>query len=148
VAVRDAPKVAEQCWHFRRRKPERTLTRAAFYWGIWKFSPNGGGESLRLSVAKSSVEQLVAGSHGYDIPAFGTLRQFKTWPRKARRRAALELRPRGRSSRSVSLAHPGAHRQPDLFAGDDGQDRPMYPGKTIDQAIDWAASELEGFMRT
>ena len=83
VAVRDAPKVAEQCWHFPSPKgPKGRFDPAQpSYWGIWNFSPNkSAGKSLLLHLwEKGSVEQLVAGSKGYDIPAFGTLRDFKTW---------------------------------------------------------------------
>src|SRR6202048_3031074 len=68
VAARDAPKVAEQCWHFPSPKgPKGRFDPAQpSFWGIWNFSPNkSAGKSLLLYLwEKDSVEQLVAGSKG------------------------------------------------------------------------------------
>src|SRR5205814_1867873 len=107
VAVRDAPKVAEQCWHFPSPKgPKGRFDPAQpSYWGIWKFSPNkAAAKSLAAYLwQKSSVEQLVAGSHGYDIPAFGTLRQFKTWAEEGPPKGGIwNYPPRGEVIESVS----------------------------------------------
>jgi ABC-type glycerol-3-phosphate transport system substrate-binding protein len=51
VAVRDAPKVAEQCWHFPSPKGPKGRFDAAqvSFWGIWNFSPNkAAAKSLAL----------------------------------------------------------------------------------------------------
>ena len=93
VAVRDAPKVAEQCWHFPSPKgPKGRFDPAQpSFWGIWKFSPNkAAAKSLALHLwEKPSVEQLVAGSHGYDMPCFAhACATSRPGPTKARRRAA------------------------------------------------------------
>ena len=134
VAVRDAPKVAEQCWHFPSPKgPKGRFDPAQpSFWGIWKFSPNkAAAKSLALHLwEKDSVEQLVAGSHGYDIPCFGSLRGFKTWAEEGPPKGGIwNYPPRGDVVEfGVRLAGPGQHRQPDLLAGDDGQDdRAMHP---------------------
>ena len=134
VAVRDAPKVAEQCWHFSSPKgPKGRFDPAQpSFWGIWKFSPNkAAAKSLALHLwQKDWSSKLVAGSHGYDIPC---LRQPARLQDLGRGRSAkgrhLELPAARRGDRvGVGLAGPGQHRQPDLLAGDDGQDdRPMHP---------------------
>ena len=52
---------------------------------------------------KDSVEQLVAGSKGYDIPAFGTLRDFKTWAEEGPPKGGIwNYPPRGEVIESVS----------------------------------------------
>jgi ABC-type glycerol-3-phosphate transport system substrate-binding protein len=156
VAVRDAPKVAEQCWHFPSPKgPKGRFDPAQpSYWGIWRFSPNkAAAKSLAAYLwQKSSVEQLVGGSHGYDIPAFGTLRQFKTWAEEGPPKGGIwNYPPRGEVIESVSGSPAPARIANQIYSQATMAKmiaQCTQAGKTIDQAIDWAASELEGFMRT
>src|SRR5262249_24162159 len=83
VAVRDAPKVAEQLWTFSSPMgPKGRFDPCSFgFWGIWSFSPNAAAAKSLLThlSTRSSVEKLVAGSHGVDIPPYEKLRDFKTW---------------------------------------------------------------------
>ena len=156
VAVRDAPKVAEQCWHFSSPKgPKGRFDPAQpSFWGIWKFSPNkAAAKSLALHLwQKESVEQLVAASHGYDIPCFGTLRQFKTWAEEGPPKGGIwNYPPRGEVSESVSGSPAPANIANQIYSQATMAKmvaQCTQSGKTIDQAIDWAASELEGFKRT
>ena len=156
VAVRDAPKVAEQCWHFPSPKgPKGRFDPAQpSFWGIWKFSPNkAAAKSLALHLWETpSVEALVAGSHGYDIPCFGTLRQFKTWAEEGPPKGGIwNYPPRGEVIESVSGSPAPASIANQIFAQATMAKmvaQCTQSGKTIDQAIDWAASELEGFKRT
>src|SRR5215813_13048465 len=48
---------------------------------MWNFSPNKSAAKSLLAwlSTRSSVEQLVAGSRGVDIPPYEKLRDFKTW---------------------------------------------------------------------
>ncbi|HEY4472975.1 MAG TPA: extracellular solute-binding protein [Stellaceae bacterium] len=156
VAVRDAPKVAEQCWHFSSPKgPKGRFDPAQpSFWGIWKFSPNkAAAKSLALHLwEKESVEQLVAASHGYDIPCFGTLRQFKTWAEEGPPKGGIwNYPPRGDVIESVSGSPAPANIANQIYSQATMAKmvaQCTQSGKTIDQAIDWAASELEGFKRT
>ena len=52
-----------------------------FFWGVWGFSKNIPAAKALLThlCQRSSVEQTVAASHGYDIPQFEKLHDFKTW---------------------------------------------------------------------
>ncbi len=156
VAVRDAPKVAEQCWHFPSPKgPKGRFDPAQpSFWGIWSFAPNkAAAKSLALYLwEKNSVERLVAASHGYDIPCFSTLRDFKVWAEEGPPKGGLwNYPPRGDVVESVSGWPAPARVANQIFA------QATMPkmvaqctqaGKSIEQAIDWAAGELEGFMRT
>jgi ABC-type glycerol-3-phosphate transport system substrate-binding protein len=156
VAVRDAPKVAEQVWHFPSPKgPKGRFDPAQpSFWGIWKFSPNkAAAKSLALYLWETqSVEQLVAGSHGYDIPCFGSLRQFKTWAEEGPPRGGIwNYPPRADVIESVSGSPAPASIANQIYAQATMAKmiaQCTQAGKTIDQAIDWAASEIEGFKRT
>ena len=159
VAVRDAPKVAEQCWHFPSPKgPKGRFDPAQpSYWGIWNFSPNkSAGKSLLLHLwEKGSVEQLVAGSKGYDIPAFRNLARLQDLGRGGSAKGRhLELPAARRCDRvGVRLAGADADRQSDLRAGDDDQDdRPVHaagkdhgPGDGLGRR---RARRLQPFART
>ena len=143
VAVRDAPKVAEQCWHFPSPKgPKGRFDPAQpSFWGIWKFSPNkAAAKSLALHLwEKPSVEQLVAGSHGYDMPCFATLRDFKTWADEGPPKGGIwNYPPRGEVIESVSGSPAPTNIANQIYlAGDDGQDdRPMHPERQDDRPGD------------
>jgi len=156
VAVRDAPKVAEQCWHFSSPKgPKGRFDPAQpSFWGIWKFSPNkAAAKSLALHLwEKGSVEQLVNGSHGYDIPCFGSLRNFKVWAEEGPPKGGIwNYPPRGDVIESVSGSPAPANIANQIYSQATMAKmiaQCTQSGKTIDQAIDWAAQELEGFMRS
>jgi len=156
VAVRDAPKVAEQCWHFPSPKgPKGRFDPAQpSYWGIWNFSPNkSAGKRLLLHLwEKESVERLVNGSKGYDIPAFGTLRDFKVWAEEGPPRGGIwNYPPRGDVVESVSGSPAPMRIGNQIFAQATMTKmiaQYTQQGKTMDQAMDWAAGELEGFMRS
>ena len=83
VAVRDNPKVGQLIWHFPSPMGAkgRFVAAVPFFWGVWKFSRNKSAAKSLLTYLcqKSSVEQTVAASRGYDIPPFSGLHDFKTW---------------------------------------------------------------------
>jgi hypothetical protein len=155
VAVRDAPKVAEQCWHFSSPKgPKGRFDPAQpSFWGIWKFSPNkAAAKSLALHLwEKGSVEQLVNGSHGYDIPCFGSLRNFKIWAEEGPPKGGIwNYPPRGDVVESVSGSPAPANIANQIYSQATMAKmiaQCTQSGKTIDQAMDWAANEIDGFKR-
>ena len=156
VAVRDAPKVAEQLWTFPSPKGPKGRFDAAvpFFWGTWNFSPNKAAAKSLLTYLcqRSSVEQTVAASKGYDIPPFTGLHDFKTWAEEAPPKGTVyHYPPRGDVEMVIPYSPaPARDRQPDLRAGDGPKmiAKCTVEGQSIDQAIDWAASELEGFSRS
>ena len=156
VAKRDNPKVAENCWTFAAPKgPKGRYTPGQPYFlGIWNFSPNKpAAKSLITYLSqRSSVEQLVAASVGYDIPSFDKLLDFNTWKEVGPPKGTVYNYP-PRGNQIVSLAAAPA---PPKIANQIYVQATMpkmisqvtQAGKSIDQAIDWASAELEGFMRT
>jgi ABC-type glycerol-3-phosphate transport system substrate-binding protein len=156
VAVRDAPKVAEQCWHFSSPKgPKGRFDPAQpSTWGIWNFSKNkAAAKSLALYLWETdSVKQLVAASKGYDIPCFATLRNFDTWANEGPPKGGIwNYPPRGDVIESVSGSPAPARIANQIFAQATMAKmitQHTSQGKTLDQALDWAATELEGFSRS
>jgi hypothetical protein len=156
VAVRDAPKVAEQLWTFPSPKgPKGRFDGAVpFFWGTWKFSQNKSAAKSLLTYLcqRSSVEQTVAASKGYDIPPFSGLHDFKTWSDEGPPKGTVyNYPPRGDVEMVIPYAPAPARIANQIYA------QAIAPkmiakcstqGQTVDQAIDWAASELEGFKRT
>jgi ABC-type glycerol-3-phosphate transport system substrate-binding protein len=156
VAVRDAPKVAEQCWHFPSPKgPKGRFDPAQpSFWGIWNFSPNkAAAKSLALYLWETpQVEQLVAASKGYDIPAFGSLRGFKTWAEESPPKGGIwNYPPRGEVIEGVT-GSPAPYRIANQIFAQATMAKMIaqytQAGKSLDDSLAWAASELEGFMRS
>jgi len=156
VAVRNAPKVAEQVWHFPPPKGPKGHFEAAvpFFWGTWKFSPNKSAAKSLLTYLcqRSSVEQTVAASHGYDIPPFEGLHDFKTWTEEAPPKGSIyNYPPRGDVVMVIPYSPAPANIANQIYAQATATKmiaQCTVQGKTIDQAIAWAAQELEGFSRS
>ena len=156
VAVRDNPKVAEQLWTFPSPKgPKGRFDGAVpFFWGVWKFSPNkAAAKSLLTHLAqRSSVEQTVAASKGYDIPPFSGMHDFKTWSNEGPPKGSVyNYPPRGDVEMVIPYSPAPAKIANQIYA--QGLATKMIAqcstmGKTVDQALDWAASELEGYQRS
>jgi ABC-type glycerol-3-phosphate transport system substrate-binding protein len=155
VAKRDNPKVAEQLWTFPApRGPKgRFQPYLPYFWGIWKFSQNkAAAKSLMHHISeRSAVEKMVAASQGYDIPAFAKLNDFKTWADEGPPKGTLYHYP-PKPGQILSIA--GFPAPPKIAAQIYTQAimtklvaKCTQGGESIDKAIGWAASELQGFMR-
>jgi ABC-type glycerol-3-phosphate transport system substrate-binding protein len=156
VAAQDAPKVAEQLWTFPAPKgPKGRYDPTNFgFWGIWNFSANKSAAKSLLAFlsTRSSVEKLVAGSHGYDIPPFEKLRDFKTWAEEAPPKGTLyNYPPRGDVISSLSGYPAPINVGNQMFVQGTLCDmiaRCTQQGQSVDQAIAAAADEIEGYMRS
>ena len=156
VAVRDNPKVAEQCWHFPSPKGPKGRFDAAvpFFWGTWKFSQNkSASKSLITYLCQpSNVEKTVAASNGYDIPPFEKLRAFKTWAEEGPPKGGIyNYPPRGDVQMTIAYSPAPAKIANQIYVQATATKmiaQCTQQGKTIDQAIAWAESELEGFSRS
>ncbi len=156
VAVRDAPKVGEQIWHFPSPKgPKgRFVAAVPFFWGTWKFSQNKAAAKSLLTFLcqRGSVEQTVAASKGYDIPPFSGLHDYKTWTDEGPPKGTVyNYPPRGDVEMVIPYSPAPARIANQIYA------QATLPkmiakcttqGQTVAQAMDWAASELEGFSRS
>jgi ABC-type glycerol-3-phosphate transport system substrate-binding protein len=155
VAKRDNPKVAEQLWTFPSPKgPQgRYQPNIPFYWGIWKFSKNKAAAKSLLTYLsqRSSVEQLVQASGGYDMPAFAGLRDFKIWADVGPPKGTLSHYPPS----GDEIVHMSGAPAPVPIATQMYSQATLTKmiakftqgGEPMDKVIAWASSELEGFMR-
>ena len=156
VAKRDNPKVAEHLYTF--EMPTGPKGRFApylpFIWGVWGFSKNkSAAKSLLQTIwQRENVEKLVNGSIGYDIPSFASQRNFKIWAEVAPPKGTVfHYPPKQSQTLSVACAPAPANVANQMYV--QGVQTKLIAqctqgGKTIQQAIDWGASELEGYMRT
>jgi ABC-type glycerol-3-phosphate transport system substrate-binding protein len=156
VAVRDNPKVGEKIWHFPSPKGPKGRFDAAvpFFWGTWKFSPNKAAAKSLLThlCQRSSVEQTVAASKGYDIPPFSGLHDFKTWADEGPPKGGIyNYPPRGDVQMVIPYSPAPANIANQIYAQATVTKmvaKCTVQGQTVEQAIDWAAKELEGFSRS
>ncbi|MBV9861700.1 MAG: extracellular solute-binding protein [Alphaproteobacteria bacterium] len=156
VAKRDAPEIAAQCWCFPPPKgPKgRFVAGQTYFWGVWNFSPNksAGKELIQYLADRPQAERLVAVTEGYDIPSFEGQLDFKTWAEQGPPPGTLSnYPPRGDVIVSISGAPAPTRIGTQMFA--QGTMTKMVAhcttqGQSIEAAMDWAAGELEGFMRT
>ena len=155
VAKRDAPKVAEQLWTFPSpRGPKgRFQPYIPYFWGIWNFSKNkAAAKSLLLHISeRSAVEKMVAASQGYDIPAFAKLNDFKAWAEEGPPKGTLYHYP-PKPGQILSMSGFPAPPKIGVQIYTQAITTKMVAkctqgGDSIDKAIAWAASELQGFMR-
>jgi len=157
VAKRDAPKIAEQLWTFPTPKGPKGRYEPSlpFYWGLWSFSRNKPAAKSLLThlSSRASAEQLVKASEGYDLPPWSKLLDFTTWAEEAPPKGTLYSYPPRYPDQIVNIACAPA---PKRIANQMYTQATMtkmiahctQQGQTVDQAIDWAASEIEGFMRS
>jgi ABC-type glycerol-3-phosphate transport system substrate-binding protein len=156
VAKRDAPQIAEQLWTFGPPKgPKGRYTPfLPYYWTVWKFSPNKAAAKSLLThlLQPASVEQLVTASQGYDIPPYEKQRDFNVWAEQSPPKGTIyNYPPRSDQIASISCAPAPPKIAVQMYT--QGTMTKMIAqctqqGKTVDQALAWAADEIEGFMRT
>jgi ABC-type glycerol-3-phosphate transport system substrate-binding protein len=156
VAKRDNPKVAAQLWTFEMPKgPKgRYAPYLPFIWGVWKFSKNKSAAKSLLAhlLQRSSVEQLVNASIGYDIPSFASMRNFKIWQQVEPPVGTVSHYPPHKDQivwMACSPAPTGIAQQMYVQAIMTKMiAKCTQGGESIAGTIGWAASELEGYMRT
>jgi ABC-type glycerol-3-phosphate transport system substrate-binding protein len=156
VAVRDAPKIANELWTFPPPKGPKGRIEAGipWYWGIWNFSPNkAAAKSLLMYLSqRSSVEALVTASRGYDVPLYEKFRDFKIWDEEGPPKGTLyNYPPRGDTVLSIACAPAPPKIANQMYAQATMPKLVAHctqQGDSIDKAITWAVSELEGFMRS
>jgi ABC-type glycerol-3-phosphate transport system substrate-binding protein len=155
VAKRDAPKVAEQCWThgFPAGPKGRFAPFLPFFWGIWSFSKNqSAAKSLLAHLSQaSSAEKMVIASGGYDLPSFEKLTTFKTWAEEGPPKGTLYHYPNPYNHQTLSVAAaPAPHKIAEQIYNQGIQTQMAvryFKGEAMDKTLDWAAGEIEGFMR-
>jgi ABC-type glycerol-3-phosphate transport system substrate-binding protein len=156
VAVRDKPEIAKQMWTFSSPKgPKGRFDPAGYYyWGIWNFSKNiPAAKSLLAHLAQREVQENLANdSSGFDIPPFASQMDFKVWETvEPPKYTVYNFPPR----RDV-VPHLTGFPAPLKIGTQMWAQATMMKmiaqhtqgGRSADQAIAWAESELESYSRS
>jgi hypothetical protein len=156
VASRDAPKIGEQLWHFDCPKGPKGRFRGEFsyFWGIWKFAKNkqAGKDLILFLQEKQNGGKLVKASRGYDMTPLPSWKDIPVWNDEGPPKGTLfNYPPQGDETLTIG----GAPAPPQIGAKIMNNStystliaKVTQGGQTIDQAIDWAKDELEGYLRS
>jgi hypothetical protein len=155
VAKRDAPQVAEQCWThgFPAGPKGRYAPFLPFFWCVWNFSKNvPAAKSLLTHLSQpASAEAMVAASAGYDLPSFEKLTTFKTWAEEGPPKGTLYHYPNPHNHQTLSIAAaPAPHKIAEQIYTQGLMTQMAvryYKGEPMEKTLDWASTEIEGFMR-
>ena len=157
VAKKDAPQVAEDCWYLPNPAGPagRFLPHLPYFWGVWTFAKNkqAARDLIEWLSEREQVQALCTATSGYDIPPFESMTDFPVWAEEGPPKGTVynyPLRPQHQAQAHVA-AYPAP---PDIAVQIYNQAtmtkmiaRCTQGGQSIEQAINWAQSELEGFSR-
>jgi ABC-type glycerol-3-phosphate transport system substrate-binding protein len=156
VAVRDAPQVAEQCWHH--GMPAGPKGRFGpflpFFWGVWSFGKNKSAAKslLRHLSTPEAAQKMVEASKGYDIPSFANLTTLKTWGDIGPPKGTLYHYPNPHNHQILSIAAAPTPHKIAVQIYTQGLMTKMIvrhmQGEAMEKTLAWAEGELEGFMRS
>ena len=157
VAVRDNPEVGKLCWTHPGPAGEkgRFTPYLPYFWGVWKFASNktAAKELIEHLSEREQAEKLCTASHGYDIPPFQSMTDFKVWANEGPPQGTVYNYPVRASHKAQPwmAAYPAP---PDVAVQIYNQAtmtkmvaRMTQGGNTIEQTLAWAQGELEGFTR-
>ena len=157
VAVRDAPDIGKQCWTHPAPAGAkgRYLPYLPYFWGAWNFGKNktAAKELIEHLSEREQAEQLCNASHGYDIPPFQSMTDFKVWENEGPPKGTVynyPLRPQHDAKPWMAM-YPAP---PDIAVQAYNQAtmtkmvaRLVQGGNSVNDVIAWAQGELEGFAR-
>jgi ABC-type glycerol-3-phosphate transport system substrate-binding protein len=156
VAKRDAPNLAEQLWTFHAPKgPNGRFDPANYYfWGIWNFSKNiPAAKGLLAHISQREIqEKLVTASIGFDIPPFPSLMDFKVWEEEGPPKGTFYNYPPREDATAFLSGYPAP-----LKIGTQMYAQALlmkmiamhaHQGATVEAAMNYAESEIEGYLRT
>lgn len=156
VAKRDAPQVAEDCWTFPNPKgaKKRLVPIRPYFWGIWSFAQNKSAakDLLHYLSEREQLEVLETAVVGYDIPPFLSMADFKIWSEVEPPKGTVFNYPI-RPWHDAEYYVPGSSAPPDVAVQMWNRGTvptmvaKLFSGNSIKQTIDWAKTELEGFVR-
>jgi len=155
VALRDAPKVAEQCWTFPTPAGPsgRFMPMNVFQFGVWSFSRNKSAakDLIVYLMQREQVQQRLNVTLGFDIPPFDSMLDFDIWEKAGPPPGTLynyPVRPIHQMKRWIT----GLPAPPAIAVQIYNQALPCnlvakvtQAGQSIEQAIAWAESELESY---
>ena len=83
VAVRDAPAIAADTWHFPvpAGPKGRFVPHSMNFWGIWQFAQNKSAakDLIEFLMQPENVDARSTAVMGYDLPPFAKMAESKVW---------------------------------------------------------------------
>ena len=155
VALRDNPDVGTQLWHHDTPRGPQGHFRGSlpYFWGLWSFSQNKpAAKDLLLHLSqKEQADKLIAASKGFDTPMLPAFYDNRTWATEGPPDGTIYNYPVRGDEVLIVAGSPA----PPLVAAqiyNQGLIPTMLAqvtqgGKSVDDAIDWASNELEGYLR-
>jgi ABC-type glycerol-3-phosphate transport system substrate-binding protein len=158
VAVRDAPDVARNTWHFPSPAGPagRPVPHLPYFFGMWSFSRNKtAGKALLEHLSQiEQVQKMVDASVGYDIPAFASMfDDIQTWKTVGPPVGTVYNYPvRRHHNATPSIAYAPAPAEIAVQMYNQGIQAKMIArmvqnNEPLDRVLAWAEQEVEGFKR-
>ena len=156
VAVRDAPAVAADTWHFPAPlgPKGRYMPHSMNFWAVWQFAQNKSGakELAEFLMQQDNVDARSSAVMGYDLPPYQKMAEAPVWDKIGPPEGTVFNYPVRKQHNQVEHlammpAPPEIAAQmynrgtlPTMFAK-------LKAGQTIPQVLAWAEEEIEGFLR-
>src|SRR5256714_10269410 len=137
-----------------RRRKGRFDAAIYYYWGIWNFSKNipAAKSLLAYLTTRENQEKLVNASSGFDLPPFASFMDFKAWEAVEPPKYTVYNFPPRRDVIPHLTGYPAPLKIGTQIYAQATMMKMIaqvsQSGKSVNDAISWAASELEGFMRS
>ena len=155
VAVRDAPAVAADTWHFPAPlgPKGRFMPHSMNFWAVWEFAQNKSGakDLAEFLMQADNVDARSTSVMGYDLPPYQKMADTNVWDKIGPPEGTVYNYPVRKQHNQVEhLAMMPAPPEiavqrynrgtlPTMFAK-------MKSGQTIPQVLAWAQEEIEGFL--
>ena len=155
VAVRDAPAVAADTWHFPvpAGPKGRFVPHSMNFWGIWQFAQNKSAakDLIEFLMQPENVDARSTSVMGYDLPPYAKMSESKVWDKIGPPVGGVYNYPvRPQHNAKTHLAHMPAPVEIAVQIYNRGTLPTMLAklkaGESIDQVITWGNRELEGFL--
>ncbi|MGE0419825.1 MAG: ABC transporter substrate-binding protein [Acetobacteraceae bacterium] len=155
VAVRDAPAVAADTWHFPAPMGPagRFMPHSMNFFGIWEFAQNKSGakELAEFLMQIENVDARSTAVKGYDLPPFQKMATSKVWDDVSPPKGTVynyPVRPWHHQTEHLAMmpAPPEIAVQMYNRGTLSTMVTKLKAGQTIPQVIAWANEEIEGFL--
>jgi ABC-type glycerol-3-phosphate transport system substrate-binding protein len=156
VAVRDAPAIAADTWHFPSpRGPKgRFMPHSTQFYGIWEFAQNKSAakELAEYLMQQDNVDARSTAVLGYDLPPYEKMAEADVWDKIGPPEGTVYNYPVRKNHNMVEhLALMPAPPEIAVQMYNRGTPATMFAklkaGQSIKQVLDWAEEEIEGFLR-
>ena len=153
VAVRDAPAIAADTWHFPAPSgPKgRFIPHVSTFWAVWQFAKNksGGKDLIEFLMQPENVATRSTAVLGYDLPPYQKMADADVWDKIGPPVGTVYNYPVRKQHNAIEhIAHYPAPPEIAVQIATRGTAPTMFAklksGDSIPQVITWATRELEG----